>query len=333
MSEIEVGNTYLIKKNWIQTPFLLNRITIKSRQQIENLSEYRDHLYVKMSSTDIQQAKKSVAFLKVVFDDIGKSNLFLNEHLTRAINNLILSILRNPGVEVELEKAMVKQSNLFRQSIRLLALSVSFGKEIGLKSERLQVLAKSAFLVDIGMLEHKSILDLRSSLSICERASISKHCEAGVKMLVKSKVEPAVIENVLCHHENIDGSGYPNGYKKHQLSIEARILRILNIYESLTGERSYRDKLSPEVAVNKLILLAKQGKLDPRLVEKFCHFVKVYPKNTFVLDYNNQQHRVFESICEDSLSTINLQSNLKDRISIYMIKSFKILQQTTPYSF
>jgi HD-GYP domain-containing protein (c-di-GMP phosphodiesterase class II) len=79
-----------------------------------------------------------------------------------------------------------------------------------------------------------------------------------------------ITEIVYNHHEFLDGSGYPRGLNSEQISLETRLLTIVDIFESLTAQdRPYRKALDISKGYAVLIELADSGKLDKALVELF----------------------------------------------------------------
>jgi len=121
--------------------------------------------------------------------------------------------------------------------------------------------------------EVKALTIREGTLTENERRQIEKH----VKMtdLLLSKVpfpysKRDIREWCNNHHELLDGSGYYRGLKGEQISIETRILTIVDIFEALTSsERVYKKHYSEEEALAILKNMAEQGKLDKGLVELF----------------------------------------------------------------
>lgn len=67
------------------------------------------------------------------------------------------------------------------------------------------------------------------------------------------------------HHERLDGSGYPRGLREEQVSIQARIAAVADMYDAITSERPYRDPMPPGEALD--LLRSESGRfLDPRVV-------------------------------------------------------------------
>ncbi len=70
-----------------------------------------------------------------------------------------------------------------------------------------------------------------------------------------------------CHHEKLDGSGYPRGYGAHELSFECRLMACCDIYQALTEDRPYRAGMTHDQAMRVLFPMVEQGLLDPDIVE------------------------------------------------------------------
>ncbi len=77
----------------------------------------------------------------------------------------------------------------------------------------------------------------------------------------------SLCEIIRHHHEKLDGSGYPDGLKSDQIGPLVRIMTIADIYDALTTERSYRDKMSKKQACEKLRKLTEE--IDQEIVEVF----------------------------------------------------------------
>lgn len=73
-----------------------------------------------------------------------------------------------------------------------------------------------------------------------------------------------------CHHEKIDGSGYPRGIAGYEIPIQSRMMTIADIYDALIAfDRPYKKSLSPDAAIDILLSEANEGKLDPDLLRIF----------------------------------------------------------------
>ena len=111
------------------------------------------------------------------------------------------------------------------------------------------------------------------TLTLAEREIINNHIVATNKMLAQLPW-PRHLRNVGeyagGHHERMDGKGYPNGLKKEQMSLQARMMGIADIFEALTaGDRPYKSAMKLSQALSILAKMAATGHIDPDLFEIF----------------------------------------------------------------
>ena len=77
-----------------------------------------------------------------------------------------------------------------------------------------------------------------------------------------------MLHNVVsCHHEFLDGSGYPRKLKGDDIPLEARIITVSDIFDALTSRRPYKEGWSNDLAFGELCKMAEQGKLDGECVK------------------------------------------------------------------
>ena len=114
----------------------------------------------------------------------------------------------------------------------------------------------------------------RGTLTESERESMQNHVVVTGRLLdniVFNKQYEHVPNWAKKHHEFIDGTGYPDKLSHEQIPMEAHIITIMDIYDSLTAsDRPYRKSISFEKALGILIEMADEGKLDGELVELFA---------------------------------------------------------------
>lgn len=133
-------------------------------------------------------------------------------------------------------------------------------------------------------LSHEEIenLSIRAgTLTAAERDIINYHIVATIKML-KQLPWPRHLQNVPeyagGHHERMDGKGYPNGLRREQMSVQARVMGIADIFEALTArDRPYKVGMKLSQAVGILANFAKNGHIDPDLFEVFIRN-RIYQK-------------------------------------------------------
>jgi HD-GYP domain-containing protein (c-di-GMP phosphodiesterase class II) len=150
---------------------------------------------------------------------------------------------------------------------RVAELCVQVGRELGMTSAELRVLARSGLLHDVGKLGiPDAILHKQGPLSEAEWSTMHTHPEIGLKILQRCGHFKRELLAVLYHHERIDGSGYPHGLAGEAIPIEARIVAVADTYDVLTSDRPYRSARSSDEA--RAIVQSEAGShLDPRMVD------------------------------------------------------------------
>jgi putative nucleotidyltransferase with HDIG domain len=141
-------------------------------------------------------------------------------------------------------------------------------REVGLNDDRqLRALEAAALLHDTGKLaipEH--ILNKPDVLTPAEFEVMKRHAVIGADILSSIDFPFPVVPIVRHHHENWDGSGYPDGLRGDEIPMAARILSVVDCFDALTSDRPYRGALTPERAL--AVILERSGVMyDPVVVD------------------------------------------------------------------
>lgn len=133
---------------------------------------------------------------------------------------------------------------------------------------------KAALVYDIGNISiSKDYFDQKRKLTEKETEQIQEHPASAFHILKNISNYVEVAEIVLCHHENIDGSGYPRGLVDKQIPFESKILALVTDYCAIRLERAYRPSLSQEEAVFEI--KKKIGeRYDKDLALRFIHMLE-----------------------------------------------------------
>jgi putative nucleotidyltransferase with HDIG domain len=101
------------------------------------------------------------------------------------------------------------------------------GQQVDLSSEQLDVLGFAARIHDIGKIAiNEFIINKPGRFTEAEYIMVQQHSMLGAKLVDSLELDPLIPEIILNHHENFDGSGYPNGIQGEEIPLEARIVRI-----------------------------------------------------------------------------------------------------------
>jgi len=152
-------------------------------------------------------------------------------------------------------------------SVRVGQLAMMLGRQLGMEDKRLARLEVGGYLHDIGKIGIRDAVLLKPGrLTPEERKIIEEHPQIGLAILEHVDLPREVVQFVEDHHERLDGSGYPRGLRDDQVSIQARIAAVADMYDAVTSERPYRDPMSPGEALD--LLRSESGRfLDPGVVQ------------------------------------------------------------------
>jgi putative nucleotidyltransferase with HDIG domain len=154
-------------------------------------------------------------------------------------------------------------------SKRVTAYTIALAQAIGLESDELRIIARGAFLHDIGKIATPdSILLKPGKLTDEEMAIMKEHCERGYQMVRKIPFLREAAEIVHAHQERFDGTGYPRGLRGEEIPLGARIFAIADSLDAMTSDRPYR-KGSTFAAAKEEIVRCAGTQFDPQIVEVF----------------------------------------------------------------
>jgi putative nucleotidyltransferase with HDIG domain len=167
-------------------------------------------------------------------------------------------------------------------SERVADLAVEIGTEMGLNDTVLSPLRLAALLHDIGKIGvPDAILHKPGSLNEDEWAFIRKHPQTGYDILKNIPFLEPSLDAILHHHEKFNGKGYPAGISGNAISLSARILAVVDVYDALTSNRPYRPAFSSEKALE--IIRGESGQqFDPEIIQALLRIPginKTKPRN------------------------------------------------------
>ena len=152
---------------------------------------------------------------------------------------------------------------------RVTAFCISIAKTMPVPDTYLPILARAAFLHDIGkMAIPDGILRKPGPLNDDEKKIMRTHCEIGYNMLIRIPFLRDAAEIVLAHQEFYDGSGYPRGLKGDQIPLGARIFGIADSLDAMISDRPYRRAL-PMSHAREEISRCSGSQFDPAVVKVF----------------------------------------------------------------
>jgi len=307
-----------LDRPWLETPFAVQGFYILSDNDIANLAEYCEHVYIDprlVTRTSVKKrpstGRNRVVANPVPYDDgVSMRDEFIcaeenfesassavagvfdkvraGQHLdiaavSKAINPLIDSVLRNKDALAALARVRRKDDYTYSHSISTAVWSAVLGRHLGLDVETLRVLALGCALIDVGKLRiPEAILSKPTALTDEEFAEARNHVEHSLSIVRDSQgVDPRVVDVIAGHHERHDGSGYPLGQAGDSVPLLARIAGLADSYDAMITPRPYAEARSSFEAMNELGDL-KDAKFQAELVEQFMQAVGLFPTGSLV---------------------------------------------------
>lgn len=271
-----------------QKPFLINDIT-----EIETiLSPHSLDLAKKMGTKSficcpIVYEKNSLGVLVV-------DNIKTKKPLRQSDISLLMGIASEIGISIHNATLIEARERQFKSILLVLAASIDardsmtaghsekvteyalgICNELNVSKDYCEMIRVAALLHDYGKIGIKdAVLKKEGKLDIEERKEIETHTTKTRKILEQINFEgiytevPYIAE---CHHEKIDGSGYPKGLKGEDIPLGAKIIAVADFFEAITSKRHYRDPMPIDIAFQ---LLNEEGKIhfDKKVIEAFIGY-------------------------------------------------------------
>ena len=282
-------------------PAVLTRIGDKP-PVLRTVSEIGDDLYFPrvepMLDEKLQQ--KALENVKEMYAVAAGSSMTTAHQAVKELDNtverLVDAVASDTSGLVHLTHLRSYDEYTYHHSLSVALLSVAIGHEMGIDKWELKRLGKGAILHDIGkVMVPINVLNKSTRLSSEEFDIMKSHSEKGAKYLQINGIgDGGIWEVVLCHHEKVDGTGYPKGMKGNEIPLFARITTMADVYDALTSYRPYREPMSPSTAFE--VISGDVGRIfDYDVVSAFMKKIDLYPVNTIVELSNKKRAIIVES--------------------------------------
>ena len=163
----------------------------------------------------------------------------------------------------------LKRPELRRRSQRITAFAIAIARALGLSTEEIKIVARGAFLHDIGKISiPDSILRKPGALTPEESARMREHSDYGYQIVKKVPSLLQAAEIVYAHQECFDGTGYPRGLKGNEIPLGARLVAVAAALDDITSDHDGHGMQSLQVARDEINRCSGQ-KFDPKVVKAF----------------------------------------------------------------
>lgn len=229
--------------------------------------------------------KECVSAISKIYKKIGNGESVETEEVQSLASKIVntLSTEPNPNNFINLVNLASKGEYLANHVINVTILAVLLGKKLGYSTVKLFNLALASLVYDIGMVKVPTIIiEKEGALSPEEFNIIKTHPIYSYQIISKELGLPVEIARVgLEHHERFDGSGYPRKLIGHEISELSRIIAIVDTYEALIKDRSYREGKDNYEAM-RMVLGEGSKKMDTEILKFFLSMMSIYPVGSYV---------------------------------------------------
>lgn len=197
---------------------------------------------------------------------------------------IVSEILDKSELSLDLADLRTYDDYTYAHSVNVAVLSSIIGLGLGMCEKDLHSLVLAGLLHDFGKMSiPPEILNKPGRLTPEEYQIMQSHAMKSYEMIKDRKdISAQVKKAIMYHHENLDGSGYPQGVYEEEITLHAKIIHVADVYDALVSNRPYKKPYSPYEATE--YLMGGCGTMfDKHVVETFLKYVPLYPKGTQVL--------------------------------------------------
>ncbi len=223
-----------------------------------------DAFYVDISLGYATKTSSAESFTKIRND--AETYMYKRKLLeTRSLHSSIIASIKTTLFE--------KSNETEAHATRLATMSKQLGLALNLSEDDLVALELFSTLHDIGKISiDQDILTKSGCLTDAEWNEIRKHPEVGYRIAQASPELRPISELILSHHERWDGTGYPQGLSGTKIPLMARLLAVVDSFDAMTENRSYRQALSRDEAIEEIRRNAGT-QFDPQIAELFLRLI------------------------------------------------------------
>ena len=210
--------------------------------------------------------------------------------------NMVEEIMERGTVSLDMTDLRTYDDYTYAHSVNVAVICCVIGVGMELSESELTQLATAALLHDLGKLSiPPEILNKPGRLTQEEYQIMKSHATLSYELLRERWDIPANVKTaVLYHHENVDGSGYPQGIDASQQSLFVRILHVADVYDALVSKRPYKEPYSPYEA-SEYLMGACGIMFDKKVVDTLLQYVPLYPKGTEIVLSDGRPGIIFEN--------------------------------------
>jgi len=206
------------------------------------------NIFVEMSAGKISFEGKAAEI--VVVRDITS-----DRDIEAELNRMVEKLRKALGATLQAINLTVEMRDPYTagHQRRVADLARAIADQLGIRQDQVDTIRMAASIHDIGKVSIPSdILSKPGRLNESEFRLVKTHPRIGFDILKQIEFPGPVALTVLEHHERVDGSGYPQGLRGEEIILEARILGVADVVETMVSHRPYRSALDIEQALGEI---------------------------------------------------------------------------------
>lgn len=265
------------------------KISLLAQSVIEK-TRVEDRAKVKLTESVKKRVAEGIQYLynNTETQDFADATDQITGELMRAISD-------NEAIAVDISTLKISDEYTFKHSVDVATMAMIVAKQHGLNNREVYEIGIAGLLHDLGKSKiPNEVLNKPGRLTDEEFAIMKQHSVYGYEILKeKEGYSPAVLLGVLQHHEKMNGKGYPMGVSSEKMHLFAKILSIVDIYDALVTERSYKKAFSQRDAVEMIMSMTQE--LDLGVMKSFLESMILYPVDTIVQLSNGEKAKVVQN--------------------------------------
>jgi putative nucleotidyltransferase with HDIG domain len=170
----------------------------------------------------------------------------------------------------------------FYHSVNVAILSMLMGSKLRFKESLLHKVGVAALLHDVGKVQMPlEILDKPGKLTKEEFEYMKGHAAEGARILAEHGADPLAVVTAAQHHVHYDRQGYPEYEVPGDLHFVSHLVTVVDVYDALTSDRSYRTSMLPDRAMQ-IVIEGRGTTFHPQLTKVFANLTGMFPVGTLV---------------------------------------------------
>jgi len=240
----------LVAKNTILNSYIIDKLIrigeysvwVYASDNTKSLNKYKDIVgrFHKDYEVNVLLTKEIICKL------VSTNKVDLNE--VSQISNFIIRYLDEPSAVIECLNSIEKVDEYtYTHCVNVAIYSMLIARWMNLPSQSIKEVIQSGFLHDIGKTKiANDILNKPGKLTKEEFYEIKKHTIFGYELINQyNNFNENIKKAILMHHERIDGSGYPLGISEKDITLNAKIVSVADVFDAMTSNRVYKKGTTP----------------------------------------------------------------------------------------